>query len=1033
MNFAFQNLRLDTVNQCVWRGEARLSLTPKAFDVLRYLVEHSGRLVTHDELLEALWPETYVQPEVLRKYILEIRKALRDRLAEPLFVRTLPKRGYEFVASVTSEHSITQAQATAKLPMILVGRKDAFAQLAKRFRESQQGNRQIVFVTGEAGIGKTTLVEAFQHRMAEQHNVRILHGQCVEGFGGKEAYYPLLEALGRLLRGPEAEPAIKVLAKRAPTWLIQFPSSITMEQRQVLQRDIFGATRERMVREICEALESLATEHSLVVTLEDLHWVDRSTLDVISALARRREACKLLLIGTYRPVDVILSASPLKVLKQDLLVHQLCDELALERFGDAEISEYLAAKLPESRLPRALVDLVYRHSDGNALFMVAIIEDLLKKGMISGGPGNWQLSQPLEHIHLELPATLREMFEVLFEQLNAEERKILKAASVVGDRFSAWAVGAALDIDAAQAEEICESLAKRKNFIIDEDTDEAPDVLLAGEYAFKHTLYRDFLYKELPITKRCSLHRNLADRMEALFSPPPPSAAAELALHFEEGRDYVRAIHYLLVAAENAERRHAPKDTIQILQHARDLLPNAPTESRTQFELEIMKRIAGAHYALGEMLESADVYARIAVRAAELGIATMQITALIREASSASFVNPDRCIATCERAVEASVGIGAPELEACAQLLAPSWRLVFNGWKKEDADQCAAAMEKLRLLNEQPRSVEDRIQYGQILYAQIQCMQGDHRGALENLEAWLPRLVDTQNTWEYLSSHMARAVAYMGLGRLGDAHRTLRNGMEAAENAGNAPWVRGIRGALAHLKYLAFDFEGALRESEELLDAGWMAPGQAWSLLTITAGLSELELGRPAQALRNFEKAQDDPARPRRFLDWYWRLLGLFGSSRAWLATRSLANACRDAELFLRGAQSCADRSLESLAWALKAELADAQQDWREARANCEKALAAMKDPEVPIFAWRVHAIVADSHCRSKDEKAAEQERRRARNLIVGLAESFEEGEPLRASILKATYLGQTVDDLSESKPAQGSDRNRLKKSSNAG
>ncbi|MGA8345848.1 MAG: winged helix-turn-helix domain-containing protein, partial [Candidatus Sulfotelmatobacter sp.] len=97
----FQSFRLDTANQCLWDGDVRVALTPKAFDVLRYLVEHAGRLVTADEILQALWPATYINPEGLRKYVLEIRRVLGDRPDTPQFIETLPKRGYQFVASVT--------------------------------------------------------------------------------------------------------------------------------------------------------------------------------------------------------------------------------------------------------------------------------------------------------------------------------------------------------------------------------------------------------------------------------------------------------------------------------------------------------------------------------------------------------------------------------------------------------------------------------------------------------------------------------------------------------------------------------------------------------------------------------------------------------------------------------------------------------------------------------------------------------------------------------------------------------------------
>src|SRR4029453_4499335 len=129
-----------------------------------------------------------------------------------------------------------------------------------------------------------------------------------------------------------------------------------------------GATRERMVREICEALEIITAQHPLVLCLEDLHWVDPSTLDFISALARRRGRAKLLLLGTYRPADVIVSQSPLKALKQDLVIHKLCHEVGLERLEESDIVEYLTLRFGDRNFPAGLANLIYRHSGGNALF-----------------------------------------------------------------------------------------------------------------------------------------------------------------------------------------------------------------------------------------------------------------------------------------------------------------------------------------------------------------------------------------------------------------------------------------------------------------------------------------------------------------------------------------------------------------------------------------------------------------------------------------------------------------------------------------
>ena len=114
----------------------------------------------------------------------------------------------------------------------LVGRNAALVQLSGRFEKVLSGHRQVIFVTGEAGIGKTTLVDAFQKQAARHSNLRLARGQCIEGFGGKEAYYPMLEALGSIIHNAEDSSLVQTLAKQAPTWLAQFPSLLKSEQKE---------------------------------------------------------------------------------------------------------------------------------------------------------------------------------------------------------------------------------------------------------------------------------------------------------------------------------------------------------------------------------------------------------------------------------------------------------------------------------------------------------------------------------------------------------------------------------------------------------------------------------------------------------------------------------------------------------------------------------------------------------------------------------------------------------------------------------
>ena len=269
----FLPFRIDTANQCLWRRgdagqEERILLTPKAFAVLAHLVEHAGRLVTPDELLEAVWSGRVIEPQAVRKHILEVRTALGDRPKNSLFIETLPKRGYRFIAGVSETVATGPTISGTAAPGTLVGRGGALGVLHEAWRRALSGERQIVFISGEPGIGKTALAEEFQRRVAVgERSVRIVHGQCIEGYGSKEAYGPMLDALGQLCRGPQAGPIIQILSTEAPTWLAQLPALLTREHRETLQREILGATRERMVREIGDALESITAQTALLLEI----------------------------------------------------------------------------------------------------------------------------------------------------------------------------------------------------------------------------------------------------------------------------------------------------------------------------------------------------------------------------------------------------------------------------------------------------------------------------------------------------------------------------------------------------------------------------------------------------------------------------------------------------------------------------------------------------------------------------------------------------------------------------------------------
>lgn len=213
----FEPFLLDPVNACLWRGAEAIHLTPKVFEVLAYLLRHAGRLVTKDELLSAVWPDTVVGEASLTVCIREIRKALGDQPQAPQFIETKHRRGYRFIAPITQSDravdDVRQAMPTGGAPLAeagaappeMVGREAELLRLQGWLDKALRGERQVVFVTGEPGIGKTTLVDAFCQGHGPRPGVWIARGQCFEHHGPGEPYLPVLEALNQLCREPRGE------------------------------------------------------------------------------------------------------------------------------------------------------------------------------------------------------------------------------------------------------------------------------------------------------------------------------------------------------------------------------------------------------------------------------------------------------------------------------------------------------------------------------------------------------------------------------------------------------------------------------------------------------------------------------------------------------------------------------------------------------------------------------------------------------------------------------------------------------------
>jgi tetratricopeptide (TPR) repeat protein len=467
-----------------------------------------------------------------------------------------------------------------------VGRTQEMARLQELFERAQQGSCQILFLFGEPGIGKTTLVDRFLDQVRDVRHVLIGRGQSVEHHGSGEAYLPLLEAFRYLCREPGGEQVLSRLRRHAPTWLAQMPGLLKAGSLEVVQRHRQSLNRERMLRELVEVIEALGTDTVLVLALEDLQWSDPSTLDVVAYLAQRQ--LRLYLVGTYRPAEVVVSRHPLRQVMQELSGRRQCEELALELFTEADVEEYLRQRFGQVVDITGLSRMIYRRTDGNALFIVSFVDYLLQHELLIEAEGQLVLATNLGSLRRLVPSSLQQTILRQIERLTPEEQHLLSVASVGGMTFTAAEVVERTRRTLEEIEEIYDHLASRELIITVVGISEWPDGTVAVQYRFRHALYQEVLYEQLGQGQRIRLHQQLGERKEAGYGERAREIAPELAVHFTEGRDYGRAVQYYGHASETALRRGTYGNAIAYCQEGLDLLERLPeTAARQRQELAL--------------------------------------------------------------------------------------------------------------------------------------------------------------------------------------------------------------------------------------------------------------------------------------------------------------------------------------------------------------------------------------------------------------------------------------------------------------
>jgi DNA-binding SARP family transcriptional activator/predicted ATPase len=501
-----------------------------------------------------------------------------------------------FAVGPTSEVPPVKVQAArtegrspldVRTPVRLVGRERELRLLGERWQEAQVGHGGLVLVSGEAGVGKTRLVEEFANRLRWQ-GARALWGRCYQ-FERLLPYQPVAEVLQATVSTMtqtelQARPAwvLGEVARLVPEVAERCPS---LEMPRAAGS---GHDRARLFEAVTWLTADLSTHGPLLVVLEDLHWASESTLQLLHYLVRHLAAHSVLIVGTIRP-EAVTQEHPLKALQHELAREGVVTSLPLESLSAEEVEALVLAMSGAGDVAVSLARRLYRDTEGNPFYLMETIKTLFEKGIIQLHEGAWTGDfGRISEGEIPLPSAVTDAIQARARLPNDDAQEALRIAAVLGREFefdllnAVWAQG-----EEATLEALDDLLRHR---LIEEGSG-----ALGRDYAFTHHKIQEVIYSGIPVRRRQHLHTRIGQAMETLYAPDVETLAAELAFHLEQAQRLdkgltAKALHYLRLAGQRAVRLSANEEAIAHFIKALELvktLQNTPERAQQELVLQI--------------------------------------------------------------------------------------------------------------------------------------------------------------------------------------------------------------------------------------------------------------------------------------------------------------------------------------------------------------------------------------------------------------------------------------------------------------
>ena len=976
-------------------------LRPKAFDLLRYLAENPGRVISQDELLDRLWPDIHIQADGLKGHVLNVRTALGDDPNNPAFIETIRGRGYRFIAPIVALEDSPQRDETG----LLVGRGAARRELDTMLRRAESAEAEIGFVTGEPGIGKTSLVSEFVTTLAVA-GVPAVVSRCLPRSADRDVYYPVLDALTQLAHLEVCPDFVAKLSTIAPTWLVQLPWLMPATMAGGTRQEVFGTTSHRMVRELCDLLDQIARDTLLVLIFEDIHWADQATLDLINVIATRRLQTRLFILSTMRVSGSSPSAKAAQTLCQTLSLYRQGKEISLGPLTECDVGDYLTA-IAGVPPPASLSRQLHLRSEGNPLFMTSMLDHFMDGGLVTLGADGWGVVDALDDAARRAPPSLTQIIESDVEKLDADAQAVLAAASISEGVFSAPVNQAATTLDEGRFEIVCEDLCRTTALIQRADSLTLPNGRRVQGYAFRHMIFRDVVYERQSLTRQAAAHLEIGNRIEAVHKDDLFPVAPILARHFIAAEQWHAAISYLRLMARNALQRFSVREAAATLEQALTYVSKLPSERQTEAEAELLEGLARIY--TGSLdARAGETYARLTQVAAKSGRRDIECRALQGLGFTLAWVDLDRSRQVLGEAIEKSAALDDPIARARIRTFAHGWRSWLEGWNDADAAACTEALEEIRASGDMVALNASLVDYCLILFPSsryreahdtiqscfdVLVADGLGKRADISLPLWIVRL---GRPWSLLcAGDLGRALDLFGSG--------VRNFLDNGD-VGRAAALQFYQG-FCHVHM--HDYQGALDLCEralEFCDANGsvrLSPNEQ-QIERVVRGLASLGLGQIEKAMELFEAARGGMRERRTLSTWHWRMALEWGTSDAYLLLGRLDEAEHHARQLHDYAYATHERTWRALASEACARIDLGAGDVAAAKEHLQQGWQETEDGELRLVAWRLHAMEAAMADHAGDVLAAERHRTASGAELDTLANSLPAGHAGRRTIAEA-------------------------------